>query len=145
MSDLLIKNGRIIDPANNIDMTGDLLVQEGKVAAVGKVGKNKPDTIIDATGKIIAPGLIDMHVHLREPGREDKETIFSGMKAAAKGGFTSICCMPNTDQTADNEGIVQYILQKAREVPLVNVFPVAAATRSRLGIRSGNCLKSSRS
>ena len=98
---LLIKNGRILDPANGRDEIADLLIEDGKIRAIEKDCQADADEVIDATGKLVVPGLVDMHVHLREPGREDKETIGSGTRAAAAGGFTSICPMPNTTPVAD--------------------------------------------
>ena len=113
MSTLLIRNGRLIDPANNIDGLHDLLLRDGRVAAVEPPGAlNGVDAAeaMDATGMIVAPGLIDMHVHLREPGFEHAETIETGSKAAAPGGFTTICCMPNTLPVNDNATVTSYIV-----------------------------------
>lgn len=131
--DLLIKGGRVIDPERNFDGQADLAIENGKILKLEERIRGKATEVIDANGLIVVPGLIDMHVHLREPGREDKETIFTGMKAAAKGGFASVCCMPNTNPAIDNEGIVQFVLHKAKQNPCINVFPVAAATRGREG------------
>ena len=111
---LLIKNGRVIDPANNIDNTLDIFINQGKIIRIGKnidpervrrdIGKFR---IIDASGKIIAPGFIDMHTHLREPGQEGKETIATGCQAAAVGGFTALACMPNTNPVNDNKIVTE--------------------------------------
>ncbi|HAV21128.1 MAG TPA: dihydroorotase, partial [Firmicutes bacterium] len=95
---LLVKGGRVIDPANNIDEIADVLVIDGKIAAIGKeLSPDGNEDIVDAEGKIVCPGFIDIHVHLRDPGYEYKEDIITGSKAAAVGGFTTVCCMPNTD------------------------------------------------
>ncbi|MDO8885416.1 dihydroorotase [Candidatus Oleimmundimicrobium sp.] len=133
MKKLLIKKGRVIDPANNIDDVLDVLVEDGKIASIGKNIKANGHKIIDAQGKIVSPGLIDMHVHLREPGREDEETIESGCKAAAVGGFSSIACMPNTEPVNDNPAVTEMILETARKVGLINVYPVAAITKKLEG------------
>jgi dihydroorotase len=97
---LLIKGGRVIDPANNLDGVRDVLVEKGRISAVSDKIKKDAVKVILASGKLVLPGLIDMHVHLREPGQEDKETIETGTRAAARGGFTSVACMPNTDPPA---------------------------------------------
>ena len=130
---LLIKNGRVIDPANNLDETLDILVEKGKIVVLNKNLNSDGAKIIDAREKIVTPGLIDMHVHLREPGREDEETIESGCKAAAMGGFTSIACMPNTSPVNDNSAVTEMIIEKAKEANLVNVYPVAAITKGLQG------------
>ncbi len=128
---LVIKNGRILDPASGRDEVADLLIENGKVAKIGK--DLSGDETIDATGKLVTPGLIDMHVHLREPGREDKETIGSGSEAAAAGGFTSICPMPNTDPVCDSAQGLQFLASRARETAKVNVFPIGALTKGQKG------------
>ncbi|MBN1437384.1 MAG: dihydroorotase [Sedimentisphaerales bacterium] len=134
MTQLLIKNGRIIDPANNVDTVGDLLVSDGKIAAVGKSSaKVKPDQTIDAADKLIVPGLIDMHVHLREPGDEEVETVASGTQAAVAGGFTAVACMPNTDPAIDNEASVEFISRQAARADMAHVFPIGAITKGRQG------------
>ncbi len=130
---LLIQNGRVIDPANGVDQVQDLLVVDGKIGTLDqKKDANKIPTI-NAKGLVVCPGLIDIHVHLREPGRTDKETIESGTKAAARGGFTSIVCMPNTSPAVDNAGTVEYIKARAREKGVVNVFPTGAITNGLKG------------
>ncbi|MBP1729004.1 MAG: dihydroorotase, multifunctional complex type, partial [Deltaproteobacteria bacterium] len=113
---LLIKGGRVIDPSQKIDATLDLLVENGRVKELGK-GLAVPAgcEVLDATGKYVVPGLIDMHVHLRDPGLEYKEDIVSGTRAAAAGGFTSVCCMPNTKPVIDNKAVASYIISKAKE------------------------------
>lgn len=133
----IIKTGRIIDPSQDIDMTGNILIENGTVSAyisdTTKIGKEKGVKVIDAKGKIVAPGFIDMHVHLREPGFEYKETIKTGCEAAAAGGFTSLVCMPNTNPVNDNAAVTEYILLKARTEGIVNVFPVGAITKGGMG------------
>ncbi len=130
---LLLKGARVIDPAQKIDSLADILIQDGKIADLGKdiiktdKTKSSPDIkIIDLTGMIVTPGLIDMHTHLREPGFEYKETIASGCAAAVAGGFTSIACMPNTDPVNDNRSITEFIRRKAAEANLANVYPIGA-------------------
>ena len=113
-TELLIKNGRVIDPANNIDQNCDVLIYDGKIVELGKIEKKVKD-VIDATGKLVVPGLIDIHVHFREPGDEEEETIASGSAAAVAAGFTSVVCMPNTNPVVENETDVEYIHRKARQ------------------------------
>lgn len=131
---LLIKNGRVIDPAQNIDDTLDILIDKGRVKEIGK-GLTAPAgaETIDAKGCYVTPGLVDMHVHLRDPGLEYKEDIITGTKAAAAGGFTSIACMPNTSPVNDNKAITTYITAKAKAEGVVNVFPVGAITKGSKG------------
>lgn len=124
---LLLKGARVIDPASKIDALMDVWVENGKIADCGVSVKTPPDvTVLNLTGMIIAPGLIDMHVHLREPGLEYKETIASGCRAAVAGGFTSIACMPNTSPVNDNRSITEFIRRKAAEASLANVYPIGA-------------------
>ncbi len=130
---LLIKNGRVIDPANNRDEIADILVENGKVSRVTKEIKNETGEIIDAKGKIVLPGLIDMHVHLREPGREDKETVASGTRAALKGAVTSVLAMPNTLPAIDCAAGVKALKEIIKESARVNVFICAAITLGRRG------------
>ena len=132
MQELLIKNGRIIDPANGIDKKGDLLVRNGKIEHLGKCDSSTKK-IIDAAGLLVVPGLIDMHVHLREPGDEGEETIASGSAAAVAGGFTSVACMPNTDPAIDNEATVDFVYRQAAQADQANVFAVGAITKGRQG------------
>ena len=133
MSQLLIKNGRVIDPASATDMLADILVRDGVIAAVGTGIDATGAEIFDATGLIVAPGFIDMHVHLREPGFEHAETIETGARAAAAGGFTSICCMPNTLPVNDNATVTSYIVERARKLAVTNVFPIGAITKNSAG------------
>lgn len=133
MSDILIKNGRVVDPSQGVDEVRDVLISEGVIKDMGKNLKKKGAEEIDASGMIVSPGLIDMHTHLREPGREDEETIYSGTRAAAAGGFTSICCMPNTRPVCDSRTGVKYILSRVHEVGVVNVYPVGAITVGQEG------------
>jgi dihydroorotase len=130
---LLIKNGRVIDPSRGIDDILDILVEEGKIKEVGKGLKAPGAESLDAKGMLVVPGLVDMHVHLRDPGLEYKEDIVSGTKAAAAGGFTSIACMPNTKPVNDNKTVTAYILDKARREGVVNVFPIGAITQGSRG------------
>lgn len=133
---LLIKNGRVIDPSQKLDEVCDLLVENGMVKEIGK-GLAVPagTEVVDADGKYVVPGLIDMHVHLRDPGLEYKEDIISGTKAAVAGGFTSVCCMPNTKPTIDNKAIASYIINKAKSDGSCNVFPVGSITYGLSGDR----------
>jgi len=131
---ILIKNGHIIDPANKVDEKLDLLVTDNKIGKLVKPGSLSQDKaqVIDAAGKLVVPGLIDMHVHLREPGFEYKETILTGTAAAKAGGFTSVCCMPNTNPVNDNQTVTRFILDQARDAS-ARVFPIGAVTKGSLG------------
>jgi dihydroorotase len=133
MSQLLIKNGRVIDPASATDMLADILVREGVIAAAGANIDAPGVEVFDATGLIVAPGFIDMHVHLREPGFEHAETIETGARAAAAGGFTSVCCMPNTQPVNDSATVTSYIVERARKFAVTNVFPIGAITKNSAG------------
>ena len=130
---LLLKNGRIIDPSRSIDQTGDLLIVDGKIAGIGKTAPSGEGETIDCKGCVIAPGLIDMHVHLREPGFEHKETIATGAKAAAAGGFATILGMPNTKPAVDNRAVVEYVLNEGKCAD-VNVLTSGAATKNNEGV-----------
>jgi dihydroorotase len=130
---ILIKNGRVIDPSSRTDHLADVLIVDGRIAAVGPNLSAPAAEVIDAAGMIVAPGFIDMHVHLREPGFEHAETIESGSRAAAAGGFTSICCMPNTKPVNDNATVTSYIVERARHTAVVNVFPIGAVTKGSAG------------
>ena len=129
----IIRNGWVIDPANKFDGIADVLVADGKIAAVGANLDGTGAEVFDATGRIVAPGFIDMHVHLREPGFEHAETIESGARAAAAGGFTTVCCMPNTNPVNDSATVTSYIVERARHTAVVNVFPIGAITRGSAG------------
>lgn len=130
---LLIKNGHVIDPKNNIDGIFDLLVVDGKIAKISESIEDDSCEIIEAEGKYVLPGFVDAHCHLRDPGFEYKEDIESGTLSAAMGGFTSIACMPNTNPVADNEAVIKYIINKAKQDGYVNVFPIGAITKGQKG------------
>src|SRR5581483_4519831 len=131
---LLIRGGRVIDPAAGIDASMDVLLRDGRVAEIAPPNKIRDSAgeKFNARGLIVAPGFIDLHVHLREPGQRHKETIASGTAAAAAGGFTSVCCMPNTTPVVDSPELVDWLRQPGRGA-VVNVFPIAAATRASAG------------
>jgi dihydroorotase len=129
MSSLLIRGGRVIDPATGFDGLRDICIVDGKITQ----GWRCDGPVFDASGLVVAPGFIDMHVHLREPGIEHAETIESGSRAAAAGGFTSICCMPNTIPVNDNATVTSYIVERARNAATVNVFPIGAITKGSKG------------
>ncbi|MDF2820611.1 MAG: dihydroorotase [Clostridiales bacterium] len=135
---ILIRNGRVIDPATNRDGKYDLLIEDNKIIEVSEKIDTDADKIINADNLWVMPGLIDMHVHLREPGFEHKETIETGSKSAARGGFTSICPMPNTNPPIDNEFMVEYIKVKAEREAIVNILPVGAITKGQLGEEMSN-------
>ena len=130
---LLIKNGRVVDPSSGTDETLDVLIKDGRVEAVDKKLEAKGAEVLDATGLIVAPGFMDMHVHLREPGYERKETIATGLAAALAGGFTGVCCMPNTDPVNDSASVTRFILDRARAVSPVRVYPIGAITKESKG------------
>ena len=132
-SKLLIKNGHVIDPANGVDEKRDVLIVDGMFAKPGKAS-GTPDTVIDAAGKLVVPGLIDIHVHFREPGDEEEETIASGSAAAVAGGFTSVVCMPNTNPPIESETDVEYVHRKARQARKTHVYVMGAITRGREGV-----------
>ena len=130
MSRILIRNGRIVDPANQIDAPGDLLIRDGKIDRISNRIETEASQTIDATGLIVTPGLIDMHVHLREPGFEHKETIASGTRAAAAGGFTSVACMANTNPVADSPDVIKLIRSQARKDGATDVYPIGSITKN---------------
>jgi dihydroorotase len=130
---ILIKNGRVIDPASGTDRVADVLIEDGRIAGVAPNLSSPKARVLDATGMVVAPGFIDMHVHLREPGFEHAETIESGSRAAAAGGFTSVCCMPNTKPVNDSAMVTSYIVEQARHHAVVNVFPIGAITKGSAG------------
>lgn len=132
MSRLLIQNGRVIDPSQKMDRVTNLLIEDGRIAAFD-VESAGGAAALDASGKIVAPGLIDIHVHLRDPGKEEDETIETGTAAALAGGFTSIACCPNTDPPIDSQGTVEYIKQKAARADNCNVYAIACVSKNREG------------
>ena len=134
MKGLLIKNGRVIDPASQTDRIADLMITDGRVAGIGADLSASGAEVFDATGMIVAPGFIDIHVHLREPGFEHAENIESGSRSAAAGGFTSVCCMPNTKPVNDSALVTSYIVERARNNAVVNVFPIGAITKGSEGV-----------
>src|SRR5580704_2101417 len=133
MSALLIKNGRVVEPASGRNEIADVRIEDGRIAGVGRSLAAAGAEVFDAAGLVVAPGFIDMHVHLREPGIEYAETIETGARAAAAGGFTSICCMPNTLPVNDNATVTSYIIERARKFAATNVFPIGAITRNSAG------------
>ena len=133
MAKFAIRNGRVIDPASRLDAIRDVLIEDGAIAMIGENLDCGDAEEFDATGLVVAPGFIDMHVHLREPGFEHAETIESGSRAAAAGGFTSICCMPNTSPVNDNATVTSYIIERADRQAVVNVFPIGAITKNSAG------------
>ena len=133
MSKLLVRNGRVLDPATGLDGIRDIAIEDGKFAAIGERLDATGSEVFDATGLIVAAGFIDMHVHLREPGFEYAETIESGSRAAAAGGFTTICCMPNTMPVNDNPTVTSYIIERAHRHAIVNVLPIGAITKGSAG------------
>jgi dihydroorotase len=134
MRPLLLRGGRVIDPSRGFDQTADVLIQDGKVAAVG-TGLGNPDgvEVRDVAGRIVAPGLVDVHVHLREPGNEDEETIATGARAAAAGGFTAVCAMPNTDPVTDNQAAVGFIVRQSVRAGFAHVYPIGAVSLGQRG------------
>jgi dihydroorotase len=133
MSRILIRNGHMVDPANQIDSIQDLLICDGRITQIGEQIEVEAHRIIDARGLIVTPGLIDMHVHLREPGFEHKETISSGTHAAAVGGFTSVVCMANTKPVADSPNVIRFIQLQAEKDGAANVFPIGSITKNLAG------------
>ena len=132
MSSLLVEGGRVIDPAEGVDRVTNLLIEEGRIVGLD-VPANGQARIINARGRIVSPGLIDMHVHLREPGREEDETIRTGTAAALAGGFTSIACIPNTEPPIDTQAQVEFIQHQAKRADQANVFVVACVSKNREG------------
>ena len=132
---LLIQNGYVIDPSQGINTGRNLLIEDGRVVGFSSQGDDVPEgaEVLDATGLIVAPGFIDMHVHLREPGHEYKETIASGAAAAVAGGFTTVCAMPNTNPVNDNAAVTRFVIEQAQRAGLANVFPIGAITKNSAG------------
>jgi len=133
---LLLRGGRVIDPSRNFDESADVLIQDGKIAAVGR-GFGAPDgtDVRDVRDHVVAPGLVDVHVHLREPGNEDVETVATGARAAAAGGFTAVCAMPNTDPVTDNQAAVGFIVRQSVRAGLTRVYPIGAISVGQRGER----------
>lgn len=130
---ILIKNGLVVDPANNIERIADLLIVDDVIKKVGENISDPDAKVIDATGKVVAPGLVDLHVHFREPGLEYKEDITTGSKAAAKGGVTTVVCMPNTNPVIDNRALVEFVMNRGREEGLVNVLTTGCISKGQKG------------
>ena len=132
---LLIANGYVVDPAQGINTGRDLLIEDGRVVGVLERGEEKPSDVevLDATGLVVAPGFIDLHAHLREPGAEYKETIASGAAAAVAGGWTSVCAMPNTDPVNDSPAVTRFVIEQAQRAQLANVFPIGSITKGCSG------------
>ena len=136
MRPILIRGGRVLDPSRGTDQTADLLLQDGKVEALGQnLGRPDGAEVLDAAGRIVAPGLIDLHVHLREPGQEDLETVATGAMAAAAGGFSAVCAMPNTDPVTDNQAAVGFIVRQSVRAGLTRVHPIGAISVGQKGER----------
>ncbi len=134
MTSILIRGGRVIDPSRGTDGTADLLIEGGRITAVGH-GIPAPEgaRVVEARGRVVAPGFIDLHVHLREPGQEDLETVATGAMAAAAGGFTAVCAMPNTDPVTDNQAAVGFIVSQAQRAAKARVYPIGAVTLGQKG------------
>ncbi len=134
MRPVLIKGGRVIDPSQNRDEVADVLLLDGVVAEVGNdIGTPDDAEVMDAVGKVVAPGFVDVHVHLREPGKEEAETIATGARSAAAGGFTGVCAMPNTDPVTDNQAAIGFVIKQAREAEAARVYPIGAISIGRRG------------
>src|SRR4029450_3045206 len=133
VSRLLLKGGRVVDPAQGLDGPADVLIENGRIAAVGRRVRAASAPVLEVGGLVVCPGFIDLHAHLREPGREDKETIATGTRAAAAGGFTAVCAMPNTDPVNDQAGTTRSILDRARALGIVRVYPIGAITKGSNG------------
>ena len=134
MSGILIRGGRVIDPARRLDEPADVYLLEGRVEGVGRnLGTPPGAMVVDASGQVVAPGLIDVHVHLREPGQEDLETVATGAMAAAAGGFTAVCAMPNTDPVCDNQGVVGFVKAQAQRAGKARVYPIGAVSLGQQG------------
>ena len=131
----LLKGGRLLDPASGRDGDFDLLIDGNRIARVGRDLPVEPGTAVVEipSGFVVCPGLIDMHVHLREPGQEHKETVATGTAAAVAGGFAAVACMPNTTPVNDNAGVTEYVLKKAAEAGLARVYPIGAVSRGQKG------------
>lgn len=136
MTDILLKGGRLLDPSSNLDAVGDILLRNGKIESVGgAIGAPDGATVVDCAGQVVSPGFIDVHCHLREPGREDVETIATGARAAAAGGFTAVCAMPNTDPVTDNQAAIGFVLKQGRAANAARVYPIGAISIGEKGER----------
>ena len=136
MTDILLKGGRLLDPSSNLDAVGDILLRNGKIESVGgTIGTPDGATVVDCVGQVVSPGFIDVHCHLREPGREDVETIATGARAAAAGGFTAVCAMPNTDPVTDNQAAIGFVLKQGRAANAARVYPIGAISIGEKGER----------
>src|SRR5262245_43649821 len=133
MNLLRITNGRVIDPAQNLDRVADVWIRDQAILAIGPRPDLIPNQVLDAAGMIVSPGLIDMHVHLREPGFEEDETIASGTAAALAGGITTVACMPNTEPALDNQAAAEFVYLQAERAGNANVFPIGCITKGRQG------------
>jgi dihydroorotase len=141
VASLLIRGGRIIDPGQGVDQVGDLLVADGKIVQIGGTITPSPSLSVilsraknlGASGLVVCPGFVDLHCHLREPGFEEKETIATGTRAAARGGFTTVCCMPNTSPPLDSPSVVARVKRKAGKESLIAVLPIGCVTKGRKG------------
>ena len=134
MRPLVLVGGRVIDPSRNVDQTADVLIQDGKIAGLGgAIGRPDGADVRDVSGQVVAPGLVDIHVHLREPGNEDEETVATGARAATAGGFTAICAMPNTDPVTDNQAAVGFIVRQSVRAGLARVYPIGAVSVGQKG------------
>ena len=136
MPTIQISGGRIIDPSQDLDQVGDLWISRGRILPMGG-GFEEAEIVIDARGMIVCPGLIDIHVHLREPGNEEDETIATGAAAALAGGVTSVACMPNTLPAIDTQAAAEFVVLQAQRARQANVFPVGAVSKGRQGRRAG--------
>src|SRR3989454_10680040 len=131
---LVLRGGRVIDPSRDLDQTADVLIQDGKIAGLGaSLGTPDGAEVRDVRGKVVAPGLVDVHVHLREPGNEDVETIATGARAAAAGGVTAVCAMPNTDPATDNQGAVGFIVRQSLRAGFARGYPIGAISVGQRG------------
>ncbi len=133
MTTLLLRGGRVVDPSQNFDDVADVLIVDDRIAALGRSLGASGGEIVDVSGQVVSPGLVDVHVHLREPGREDVETVASGARAAAAGGFTSVCAMPNTDPVTDNQAAVGFIVKQGAAAGAARVYPIGAITLGQKG------------
>lgn len=133
MAELLVRGARVIDPFQGLDEAMDVVVSRGRVTEVGKDLPGEGREVVEARGLVLSPGFLDLHVHLRDPGREDEETLESGLRAAVRGGFTAVCCMPNTDPPLDNAALVEDLVLRARALGLADLFPVGCVSRGREG------------